>query len=144
MRGNADLGNDDRLGSPAQQQMRELITKLPEDSLSLAWRSSLNERLLQTAATKQKKARWSWTLKPALGFAVAGAFAAIALLNTAAPLSTQTVATDGILEAAIVQDHRHSAAFSDVVGVGVNPLEPVPVSRSTDDYGWSEADIESL
>ena len=136
--------DDSMLESPAQDRMRELVSSLPEDSLSLAWRSQLNERLLESAGRSRRRSRMLWVLKPSLGLAMAGALAAVVMLklDTVQPVVAHQ---NSGLEAALVQDHRSSVELTDMVGAGLNPLESHPTSSyAADGSDWNEVDLDSL
>src|SRR5690242_12148641 len=66
---------DQELSSPAQTQMREIVQALPEETVSLSWRSDLNARLYAEAARRRKLNLFGWIWKPAAGLALAGALA---------------------------------------------------------------------
>lgn len=147
---------DERLNSAAQHAMRAVVGGLPEDSLSMAWRSTLNERILAEAATRQKRSRMTWFLRPALGLGLAGALAVAVFFHgpSSAPQSHRTegavarVATpsDGSLEAELVNTHRQTSLAYDVAGVGVTVNEVSYDSSSSAPHqtGWSEDDLENL
>ena len=136
--------NEDDLNSPAQRQMQDLVSHLPEDTLSMAWRSSLNEKLLATAP-KPKRSVWSWLMKPAVGLGFAGALAVVLLVRTdvMAPVATPTP-SNGALEAALVRDHRDLVHMTDVVGAGLIPDESTPSQSYSVDNEWSDVDLDSL
>jgi hypothetical protein len=140
--------DDKALESPAQKQVHELVSQLPEDSLSLAWRSALNEKLLATAP-KPRRSVWTWMMKPAAGLAVAGALAVVLISRTGispspSPVAVNQTTSNGQLEAALIQDHRELVQVSDVVGAGLNPEESSPSETLTLDGNWNEYDFESL
>ena len=60
----------------------QTVRELPEDSVSLAWRSQLNERLFAEAGAKHHVARRSWVWRPALGLGLAGALARVVVPAT--------------------------------------------------------------
>lgn len=140
---------DARLQTPNQQAMKSIVGGLPNDTLSMAWRSSLNERLVSEALAKKKRQRISWYLRPALGLGFAGALAVLALFHSvAAPVpSVSPASRDGGIEAEMVSAHRQSTFAFDVGGVGLNPADavndPGAVIPKTSG-GWSEDDAESL
>jgi hypothetical protein len=141
---------DERLQSASQQAMRSVVKALPDDTLSMAWRSGLNERLVAESAQRQRRQRISWFLRPALGFGLAGALAMVAFFHSSTQTSkVQPLArnSSGRLEAALVNTHSQVTLAMDVAGVGVTPAEAsygssdVPQSIAT---GWSEEDLDSL
>ncbi|MGV3616991.1 MAG: hypothetical protein ACO1SV_16815 [Fimbriimonas sp.] len=139
---------DAHLAEPAQMAMREVVRALPEDSLSLSWRSGLNERLVAEAARSRKRARFFWALRPAAGLAFAGALAAMFVVRMgSAPLdSTPTAGGRPSFEAELLSAHTEVATYADVAGTGVRPIEAAYATRgqSSADLDWSEVDIESL
>ena len=134
--------DDTLLEGSGQEFVRKLVANVPDDELSMAWRSSLNERLRAEAAPAPKRQRMAWFLRPALGLAFAGALAAVVMLRTS-PMETPTVRKSGNLEAALVQDHQQTIVMSDVAGFGMNPMESRPTETSMGE-DWSEVDFESL
>jgi len=140
---------DAELGGADQQAMRSVVRQLPDDTLSMAWRSALNEKLVAEAAAKQRRQRVSWFLRPALGFGLACTLAVLVLVRAPGHVSTAPVSTlpsEG-LEAALVSTHRQNTYAMDVAGVGLNPADlPVESTSSTSatTNGWSEDDLDSL
>jgi hypothetical protein len=138
---------DAQLATPAQSAMREVVQALPEESLSMAWRSGLNERLIAEGARHQRRRRFFWMLRPAAGLAMAGALAAVFMIRTSSvPDVTPNTGGSDSFEAALLSAHNEASQFADVAGSGVRPMEAAYASRdhAPDDLGWSEVDIESL
>jgi hypothetical protein len=138
---------DAHLASPAQRAMREVVRSLPEETPSMAWRSGLNEALLTEANRRRRRVFWFSALRPAAGLAFAGALAAFFVLRSA-PMTSQppTSYASSSIEAELLTTHNQVAAFADVAGTGVRPIETTYASRtqSTDDLDWTEVDIDSL
>lgn len=140
--------SDEQLSEPAQIAIRNLVREMPDESLSMAWRSGLNEQLLLESRRYQRKTRWMFALRPVAGLALAGAMAAIFVFRTGAldrpspRLSDSSVS----LEAELWTAHMESAQFADVAGTGVRPVEATFVSRSStvDTHDWDEVDVDSL
>lgn len=148
-----DESMDERLDGAAQQAMRAVVKGLPEDTLSMTWRSSLNERLLAEAATQQKQKRVRWFLRPALGLGLACTLAVVTLFRiSSGPMSVShpTGKQEQTVEAALVNLHRQSTWASDVAGVGLSPVEANSFSASPStsaappSVGWSEEDLDLL
>jgi hypothetical protein len=134
--------DDTKLNDAGQKMVRELVSNLPEDELSLAWRSALNEQLLQTAQAKRKRQRFLFVFRPAMGLALAGAMAAVVMIRTS-QMSIPTVRDTSNLEAVLVQDHQQNIVMSDLAGFSMIPAESRPTEGSISDP-WSEFDLESL
>lgn len=147
---NRDL--DQRLESPAQRAVRDAVRQLPDEELSMAWRSSLNERLrAESAVQKRATRRWHLALRPALGLGMACALAAVVTFRLGSgPTSTPTPAVlDSELEAALFSAHRQVVGHADVAGTGLLPSEVNYVRREEAPLPseWSEpevVDLESL
>lgn len=136
---------DARLNGAGQEAMRNLVRELPEDSLSMAWRSSLNERILAEEKAKARKSRWTWALRPAFGLACAGALAFVFVFHAPMSRSRATAAKPSI-ESELLTAHAQSSVFADVAEAGLRPSEASYVARQApdSDVGWTEVDIESL
>src|SRR5579862_8678015 len=111
---------DRRLQSPAQVQMGEVIKALPEETLSLAWRSELNTKLRAQAIHRRKLNLFGWLWKPAAGVALAGCLAVAFVFHEPAP---QTPAASGGIESALVGDYVDSTASWEVAGDGASVSE---------------------
>jgi hypothetical protein len=143
-----ELELDEQLASEAQEAVRGFVKALPHEELSLAWRSGLNERLLAASAKQRRQRLFGWVWKPAFGLSVAGALAILTLMRPSAPTPVIRGSGDvnGVIEASIVSTHRDSNAYSDVVGVGLLPVE-VASGRTTSSptrVDWDEVDIDTL
>lgn len=150
MKSNHDLSNlpeptDAQLATPAQNAMRDFVRALPEDAPSMAWRSGLNEALLAEGAKRQRRRRFFWVFRPAVGLAMAGALAAVFVIRTSSVVVPTPQPTTSF-EAELLSAHTQVSQFADVAGSGVRPTEATYVSRdrSSEDFDWSEVDIESL
>ncbi len=136
---------DAKLSLPGQAAMRDVVSQLPDEMPSMAWRSELNTKLMAEASRRNRRARFVWALRPAAGLAFAGALAFVFVLRST-PTPSASTATTGTLEAEIVTAHTQAATFADVAGTGVRPMEASYVSRSApiEEFDWSEVDVENL
>jgi len=140
-----DKGVDEaKLNSAGQLTVRNLVRALPEDTVSMAWRSSLNEQLLTLAAKRQKKRRFMWFATPTLGISMVTALAFVIMIHPA-PRHTVGLPDRGI-ESAILSDHHTSTLSNEVSTAGLNLNEATSDANESDpdDGVWSEADVESL
>lgn len=134
---------DERLVSPAQSQMREMLKSMPEDTVSMAWRSDLNERIASVVAVKQRRRRFAWVLSPALGLGLAGALAITMLTKTPTSPNLGQPPKPSI-ETNLVASFRDSMNYTDVTGVGLNPDEVVRSRSIPVVYDPDEVDFGSL
>lgn len=140
-----EMGVDDaQLNSSGQVAVRNLVRALPEETVSMAWRSSLNEQLLTLAAKKQKKRRLLWFATPTLGVSLVTGLAFVLMFHPAPhhPINVQ----DRGIESAILNDHHSSTLSNEVSTAGLNLNESATDANESDpeDGVWSEADVESI
>ena len=135
---------DEKLSSVGQQAIKGMVKSLPEDTLSMAWRSSLNEKLLEAAAKKRKKQRLVWVLRPALGLSLACALAVVVMFQ---PLGHKSMPVpDRGLESAIMSDHHNSVLLNEVSSAGLNANEVTSEvnPEDPDDGLWNDSDVQGL
>jgi len=133
---------DALLKSESQQAISKFINELPDENLSMAWRSSLNERLRGTEAVPRWKLRLGTSWRPAVGLALATCLAIAVTLRT-----PQTVrpAADSNLEASLVSTYDDSVNSETVAGAGLSVHEVSDTtSTSNSSSDWSESDLNSL
>ncbi len=132
------------LNSTSQQFVARVVSALPDDQPSMAWRSGLNEQLLIVAAKRRKRSRLiAWTLRPALGLGLASAVM-VAMVTSRTP-SRIVSKHEASVEGLVVAEHQQSSDLAQVSWVDRSSLEstePSPKPRST--VNWSELDTESL
>jgi hypothetical protein len=135
---------DEMLECTSQLKVREMVSGLPDDSLSMAWRSALNEKLIAAGKVSRQRKRMNLILRPAFGLAVASALALVLVMQPSRIAPPSSTKNPG-LAAALVKDHRENVELTDMVGSGLNPLESRPTDSLIDDpIGWSDVDIDSL
>lgn len=136
--------DESRLGSPGQLAIRGMVKSLPEETVSMTWRSSLNEQLLLVAAKRQKKRRLLWFATPALGVSMVTALAFVLMIHPA-PNQTITLPDRGI-ESAILDDHHNSTLSNEVSTAGLNLNEATSYADEDDskDGIGGGVDSESL
>ena len=131
---------DRQLSSAAQKQVHEVVKALPEETLSLAWRSELNTRLRNEIVHKKRVNLFGWVWKPAAGVALAGALAVGFFFRT--PEANLAPPSGGI-ENALVNHYVDSTASWEVAGDGATvgdtkdsaPANSVPVDNDQEDVG---------
>ncbi|HVT13566.1 MAG TPA: hypothetical protein VHE55_14975 [Fimbriimonadaceae bacterium] len=107
---------EEELNSPEQLHVRELVRALPDETLSLTWRSGLNARLQSEMVRRRKLNLFGWVWKPAVGLALAGALAVAFII----PPKGSAPARGGELEKALVTHYVESTASWEVAGDGVS------------------------
>lgn len=134
---------DEKLNTSGQLQVRDLVKGLAEDQVSMAWRSSLNEKLLQAAPVK--RSAWSRILRPALGLAAAGALALTFVMQQPEAKGVISGGNSSALEARLMADHQQTIALVDLSGPGLSPDETNYVSSEpSTDYDSLEVDLSAL
>lgn len=136
---------DAKLATPSQEAMRQVVQSLPDETVSLAWRSALNEKVLAAAKVQHKRRVLYWFLRPAAGLALAGAMAAVVLFRQPTPTSRPAASTYGV-EAALIAAHDDATRYNDITGSGLSPVEVAfgATQKTTSGVDWTEVDVESL
>lgn len=137
---------DAALDNEGQKSVAKLIKDLPEDTVSLAWRSQLNEKLLKCAVAKKRPVPiWLWG---SLGSAaVAGCLGVVLTLQFIATPQTSNVSG---IESSIVSAHRNSVALAEVSGSGLNfdevtaPNDEAKPAINSPSIPWTRDDAEDL
>ena len=118
---------EQQLESGDHIQLSETISELPDEEVSLEWRSQLNEQL-QLSAPKPKKNPFKWFY--ACGAAVAACALGIVLMNKPAAQSAPVAVTpeeEAKLEAILVEAHHR-----DERGI------VIPASTTDSGFDWSQ------
>jgi len=132
---------DALLKSDSQQMIQRAVHALPEDSLSLSWRSELNERLRQARPVSRWRSRVAVAWRPALGLALAGCLAVMVTLKTT-PTSPEHT---GNLEASLVTAYDDSTTADELVGPGLSVHEVNDTTKTQQTSSdWSESDLNNL
>lgn len=121
------------LDSKLSVQSGSVMLELPEESVSLAWRSQLNERLI---AMQPKAKRRPWLFAGGLTATVAGSMLMLTLMRT----PTVTVVPTGSIESDIVASHElmvQQASAGLFVSTGDNSID-------ADVLEWVEGQDDSL
>ncbi len=121
---------------------RDLLSAMPTDVPSMAWRSELNERLQSLApAPKASKGWLKWA--PLAGLSATAAFAVTLMVTRQEPVRQDMVSQSPpvSLESKLLTAHRDVVTAMDVSAhVPEAQAHGIPVSASD----WSESDLESL
>lgn len=138
---------DQRLEGAGQQQVAKVVHALPEETVSMAWRSALNEKVLLASKARQRTKVINWVLRPTAGLALASALAIIFVMRTSAPnLAASTGITSNSVEAKLVAFHRDSSLAYDVSGPGLTNTDAVEgkADQRLGEPNWTEDDLSSL
>ncbi|MBC8064129.1 MAG: hypothetical protein H7Y17_04820 [Chlorobia bacterium] len=135
---------DLQLGSDAQQLIRQAVRGVSDEPVSMTWRSELNQRVLASIQTKQRKRRFAWIASPTLGLGLAGALAVLMMTNTSPGSDPIKLASSSALEESLVATHKDSVSYGDITGVGLNPDEVVSKRSAAASYEFGEVDFGSL
>ena len=144
---------NEKLESTSQQAIKNLVSHLPEDTLSMAWRSSLNERLIKESTSKTRKFRFSWFAMPAAGLALAAALAVAVYVHPAAgsnPTSAgpqSAVTKSSSLESGLLETYSQESISHEIIGSGPDPSSDVSHPSIADiatESDSSEGDSDSI
>ncbi len=114
--------SDSKLESTQQQAIASLVKKLPEENLSMAWRSSLNERIRAEADKKRKQRRTRIVWSSSLGFGMAGAILLMVMVPNAIRPTSDVLPSSNkteVLESSLYALHQESVVLGGVSSTGV-------------------------
>ena len=120
---------DRLLESDAGTQMRDFVRSMPDETVSMAWRSELNQKISAHVRSQEKKRRFAWIVSPALGLGLAGALAFVFIFKSSSVSDNPSVVRDSKLEERLVASFEDNLRNYDMTGVGLSPDEVV--SRRT-------------
>ena len=135
---------DRLLESESGTFVRNAVRSMPDDSVSMAWRSELNEKLSSHIRTQERKRRFAWIVSPALGLGLAGALAFAVLFKSPAISETRPTAKQSKLEESLVASFEDNLRYSDITGVGLSPDEVVHRRTTQATYDIVEVGFDSL
>ncbi|MFQ3587848.1 MAG: hypothetical protein SNJ74_00125 [Fimbriimonadaceae bacterium] len=130
------------LASEAQQKVAQMVGRLPDEGVSLAWRSSLNEKLLAQQSKRQRRERVFWVLRPASALAIAATVWGVYLAGNPRPVATVERPN---IEISMIEAHKQTETVSFVSATGMGAFD-VPrngVSNSMT-IEWEEVDLGAL
>lgn len=136
---------DLNLESMESRKIADAVKLLPQDELSMAWRSQLNAKLSEAARKKQRRLSFRRPLGWVAGLGLTAA-ASLALVFALLPNKTHQngiYAADN-LEAQMLVAHNLSVQSSDIAGEGLSSLdesESLPADTESD---WRQEDLEPL
>ena len=135
---------DRALNSAPQAAIRDAVGGLREDTVSMAWRSELNQKLVAKVQATQRRRRFTWILSPALGLGIAGALAAVLLINSPTAKEFNQPAYTPQIEESLVATYQDAMRYTDITGVGLNPDEAVSRRSPQVQYDLVDFEIGSL
>ena len=129
-----ELIDESKLNSPSQLRVASLIKSMPEEDLSLSWRSELNVKLMeiQNAKSKRKSTKRFFAFGSSLSAAVAVAGYALFMANTntitppVGKIDSSGFATE------LVRTHQESLVTLSVSGTSSAARESAPADDSFD------------
>ena len=134
---------DRALASPESAKVASVVHALPEDAPSMAWRSALNERILDAGRRHRLRRHWARIWMPAAGLGTTAAIAASFFLLFVSGPAPDGDAQD--LEASMVMVHRDNVRFSELAGFGLSESDAnLPKQGSGAKNEWKESDLESF
>jgi hypothetical protein len=117
-------------GLKKTENLRGLVHGLPEDQVSLQWRSELNEKIFAMAA-KPRRSLVSILWKPVSGLAAMGAVAFVMFANAPQVSKPSSNSSHSEFTAAIIDAHEASYAYREI-GVTMPHGEGQPLINLVD------------
>jgi hypothetical protein len=137
-----NMSIDERLNTSQQATVAKAVALLPDEQVSMVWRSDLNQVLRAKSQANKKRKFFVNFLSPVAGLGVACALAVVVLISppqthqSITPASQPTLSPSS-LEASLVRFHQDDVRSADVAGTGLNPTEAI---NDTSRYGGSDDD----
>jgi len=125
---------DSRLNSDGQQKIAALVKALPDEDLSMSWRSDLNVKLMaaQEAKRKRKATRKIFTWGTSLSCGVAASVLGVMLMSPANVVKPNTRTSSPIMASELVKAHQESLVLASVSAI---PSATHETSITEDSYG---------
>jgi len=128
---------DNRLQSDSQLHVAKIVASMPDEPVSMVWRSNLNETLRANAVTAKRKKFVFNFLSPVAGLGIACTLAIVVMVRPPAahprtPIVGQPPVVSNSLEAGLVRLHQDDVRTSDVAGTGLNPTEAINDANNSD------------
>ncbi|HEY3782464.1 MAG TPA: hypothetical protein VGL56_15385 [Fimbriimonadaceae bacterium] len=131
------------LDSKQSQAMRNLMQSMPEETVSLQWRSALNERLLSLAPTKKKLSAAMVGLRALVGVALASAVCLVVFVKSdSGKKAAISVVDPSTFASALISEHRQSVVSSEIAGPGI--VDGETEKTATQDSDNDDPDTDSL
>ncbi len=110
-----------------------LVKSLPEEDLSMSWRSGLNVKLMaaQEAKAKKRSAKklFAWGSSVSAGFAATAYFV---LMANVAPVVSPTSQGDSVVFASeLVKTHQESVVLGSVSGIGSGSIHETSITEDS-------------
>ncbi|HRJ26895.1 MAG TPA: hypothetical protein PLO61_05235 [Fimbriimonadaceae bacterium] len=129
-----------------EQAVPSCLKSLPEETPSLAWRSSLNEQLraLAPAASARPRRLWKWLTGGSLALGVASSIALVLIWQHRAGLTSPAPSPQVApsVEAALIAAHQEG--MSQIEFSAPSKSSASGSNTATEEFQWSEVDLESL
>ena len=134
---NEEAFDESKLNSENQQKLAMLVKSLPEEDLSMSWRSGLNVKLMAAQEAKAKKRSvkkfFAWGTSLSTGMAATAYF--VLMANVAPVVSPATQGDSVAFASELVKTHQESVVLASVSGIG---------SASTHETSITEDSYSSL
>ena len=129
--------DESRLNSASQQKVASMVRSLPDDDLSMSWRSDLNVKLMaaQDAKRKKKVTRRIFTWGTSLSCGLAATVMGVVMFNST-PIVHQGPKVDSSAFASeLVNAHQESLVLASVSGISSSNHE---TSITEDSYSTQD------
>jgi len=131
---------DELLSNPKQQLVSDAVRALPQENVSLQWRSALNEKLRKLRPVREKISLVIIGFRALAGVGLAS-LVCIALYSKFGPQPNVSKVKAQTVASALIAEHRDSVASSEIAGPGIvdGEGEAKPASDTSDS---TPADLE--
>ena len=142
---NKEKALDEKLRSAEGTKVAQVVSALPEEELSLAWRSQLNEKLNLATDKKRKKKTWNriWSYSAGLGLStVAGIALFLAILPN--DPEVKNLMNSNSYEKEMLVAHHTAVRSTDIAGEGLSALDESELIVNGNNNEWKQEDLEAL
>jgi hypothetical protein len=131
------------LESERGQSVRNIMQLMPEDTVSLQWRSALNEKLLALAPTKKKLSAAVVGLRALVGVALASAVCLVVFVKSDSGKEQPASMVDpSTFASALITEHRQSVVSNEIAGPGI--VDGEAERSNLQDSNSNDPDSDSL
>lgn len=111
----------------------------PQEELDLDWRRDLNLQLAKESEKRRRRNRFMWTLRPAVGLALASAMAMVIWVRQP---TVEAGPYKAPLEQKVIAAHEEATALSDLQGATVASYHNPSAPKQREE--WTEVDLGAL
>jgi hypothetical protein len=136
---------DQKLELAESRKVAEAVKRIPEDELSMAWRSELNAKLSASVRARRRRFLLARPLGWAAGLGLSALVSAVLIVFMLPVKIPQTGSNSTeTLESQLLAAHKTSVSSADIAGEGLSYLDETETISSSREPEWQKEDLEPL